>query len=77
MKEQVIMYFFCSEFCGRDGTVNMISGKGRPLTQTLGQLGKCSPLMQFECRGFEPLDFVFGSGWEAESVSLFMHLICL
>lgn len=57
------------KFCGRDGTVTMISGKGRPLTQELSQLGKYSPLMQFDCRGYEPLEFVFGGGWKVESIA--------
>lgn len=50
--------------------MTMITGRGRPLTPELSQAGKYSPLMVFDCRGYEPLDFVFGNGWKAESVSV-------
>lgn len=55
----------------------MISGKGSALTQELSELGKYAPIMQFDCRGYEPVEFVFGTGWEAESVSslLLYHLL--
>lgn len=48
----------------------MISGQGRPLTQEDCEEGKFAPLMLFDCRGYEPVGFVFGSGWKVESVSL-------
>ncbi|KAM7490509.1 hypothetical protein LguiA_033430 [Lonicera macranthoides] len=57
------------KFCRRDGNVTMITGRGRPLTLELSQAGKYSPLMVFDCRGYEPLDFVFGNGWKAESAA--------
>lgn len=53
----------------REGTVTMIPGKGRPLTQEDCEGGKFAPLMLFDCRGYEPVGFVFGSGWKVESVS--------
>ncbi|KAK7310736.1 hypothetical protein RJT34_08432 [Clitoria ternatea] len=56
------------KFCGRDGTVTMIQGKGKPLTQETSQSGKFSPMMLFDCRGYEPVDFVFGTGWKVESL---------
>ncbi|XP_022132352.1 UPF0587 protein C1orf123 [Momordica charantia] len=56
------------KFCGRDGTVTMIPGRGKPLTQETSESGKSSPLMLFDCRGYEPLDFIFGPGWKAESI---------
>ncbi|XP_059314580.1 uncharacterized protein LOC132065282 [Lycium ferocissimum] len=56
------------KFCSRDGTVTMITGRGRPLTHADSQAGKYAPLMVFECRGFEPLDFVFRGEWKAESL---------
>ncbi|KAA8521305.1 hypothetical protein F0562_011949 [Nyssa sinensis] len=56
------------KFCGREGTVTMISGKGRPLTQEISQAGKYAPLMLFECRGYEPVDFSFGNGWKVQSL---------
>lgn len=48
----------------------MITGRGHPLTQEHAEAGKYAPLMMFDCRGYEPVDFVFGSGWKAESVSI-------
>ncbi|CAL5355505.1 unnamed protein product [Camellia sinensis] len=56
------------KFCGRDGTVTMITGRGRPLTQEMSQSGKHTPLMLFDCRGYEPVEFLFGSGWKVESL---------
>lgn len=52
--------------------MTMISGKGSGLTQELSESGKYAPVMQFDCRGYEPVEFVFGTGWEAESVSLLL-----
>ncbi|XP_057720803.1 uncharacterized protein LOC130935206 isoform X3 [Arachis stenosperma] len=56
------------KFCGRDGTVAMIEGRGQPLTHSQSQSGKYAPLMLFDCRGYEPVDFVFADGWKAESL---------
>ncbi|KAJ8552118.1 hypothetical protein K7X08_028561 [Anisodus acutangulus] len=56
------------KFCSRDGTVTMITGRGHPLTHGDSQTGTYAPLMVFECRGFEPLDFVFRGKWKAESL---------
>ncbi|KAI3763603.1 hypothetical protein L2E82_13571 [Cichorium intybus] len=60
-------YFQC-KFCKREGTVTMIPGRGSPLTFEFSEGGKHAPLMVFDCRGFEPLDFAFSSGWKAESI---------
>ncbi|PHT35241.1 hypothetical protein CQW23_27041 [Capsicum baccatum] len=57
------------KFCCRDGTVTMITGRGRPLTHEDSEANKSAPLMLFECRGYEPLDFVFRGEWQAVSVS--------
>lgn len=46
----------------------MITGQGRPLTQEACQAGSFTPVMAFDCRGFEPLEFHFGGTWQAESV---------
>jgi hypothetical protein len=32
-------------------------------------------LMVFDCRGYEPVEFSFGAGWKAESVSTFWAFI--
>ncbi|XVE53922.1 hypothetical protein DITRI_Ditri03aG0040700 [Diplodiscus trichospermus] len=56
------------KFCDREGTVTMISGRGRPLTQEDSEEGKFAPLMLFDCRGYEPVGFVFGGGWKVESL---------
>ncbi|KAI3812492.1 hypothetical protein L1987_17202 [Smallanthus sonchifolius] len=55
------------KFCKREGTVTMIPGRGSSLTHDYSETGKYAPLMIFDCRGFEPLDFAFSSGWKAES----------
>ena len=47
----------------------MIPGKGRPLTLEDSEGGEHSPLMVFDCRGYEPIDFGFGGFWKAEAVS--------
>lgn len=56
------------KFCKREGTVTMIPGRGSPLTNDSSETGKYAPLMVFDCRGFEPMDFAFSSGWKAESM---------
>ncbi|KAL6980071.1 hypothetical protein U1Q18_021721 [Sarracenia purpurea var. burkii] len=56
------------KFCKRDGTVTMITGRGSPLTEEISQSGNYVPLMLFDCRGYEPVDFSFGSGWKVESI---------
>ncbi|XP_004291014.1 PREDICTED: UPF0587 protein C1orf123 homolog [Fragaria vesca subsp. vesca] len=57
------------KFCGREGTITMVPGRGRPLTQELSEAGKSTPVMAFECRGYEPVDYVFGGGWKARSLA--------
>ncbi|KAH6757714.1 hypothetical protein C2S51_038682 [Perilla frutescens var. frutescens] len=56
------------KFCSREATVTMNPGRGRPLTQADAENGTYAPLMVFDCRGYEPEGFVFGSGWKAESI---------
>ncbi|EXB66900.1 hypothetical protein L484_019538 [Morus notabilis] len=56
------------KFCGRDGTVTMVPGRGRPLTQETSESGKFSPLMLFDCRGYEPVSYAFADGWRAVSL---------
>ncbi|KAI3710998.1 hypothetical protein L2E82_40799 [Cichorium intybus] len=56
------------KFCKREGTITMIPGRGSPLTFEFSERGKHAPLMVFDYRGFEPLDFAFSSGWKAESI---------
>lgn len=53
----------------------MATGRGRPLTQEQAESGTYAPLMLFDCRGYEPLDFVFGTGWKAESVSQILFIL--
>jgi hypothetical protein len=52
----------------------MIPGRGKPLTEEASQSAKHTPLMLFDCRGYEPVGYVFGSGWKAESVSFRVSL---
>ena len=62
------------KFCDREGTILMIPGRGRPLTQEMSESGKFTPLMLLDSRGFEPVEFSFGTGWKAESVTLSLSL---
>ncbi|KAJ4708151.1 hypothetical protein OWV82_018145 [Melia azedarach] len=57
------------KFCGREGTVTMIPGRGKALTQEASESGTYSPVMLFDCRGYEPVDFIFGDGWKVESIA--------
>ncbi|KAF7152766.1 hypothetical protein RHSIM_Rhsim01G0086000 [Rhododendron simsii] len=56
------------KFCGREGTVLMVAGRGRPLTHELSQSGQYAHLMLFDCRGYEPVEFAFASDWKVESM---------
>ncbi|MBA0774131.1 hypothetical protein Gotri_009360 [Gossypium trilobum] len=56
------------KLCLRDGTVTVIPGRGKPLTQEESEAENYAPLMLFECRGYEPIDYVFGGGWKVESL---------
>ncbi|CAJ2675271.1 hypothetical protein P8452_00418 [Trifolium repens] len=56
------------KFCSRESTVTMIPGRGKPLTNETSESGKFSPLMLFDCRGYEPIDFIFSTGWKVESL---------
>ena len=61
------------KLCGRDGTIVMIPGQGTPLTIEQSQKGEKTCLMVFDCRGYEPVEFSFGAGWKAESVSIYQE----
>lgn len=52
----------------------MLPGQGRPLTLEAGQSAEYSTLMLFDCRGYDPVDFVFTGGWKAVSVSFHIFL---
>ncbi|KAM7258403.1 hypothetical protein ACFE04_014144 [Oxalis oulophora] len=55
------------KFCEREGTVTMVPGLGQPLTSFIIARGYAVSIMKFDCNGFEPLGFVFGDGWKAQS----------
>ncbi|XP_056176964.1 uncharacterized protein LOC115670917 isoform X2 [Syzygium oleosum] len=55
------------KFCEREGTVTMIPGRGRALTQEDSESGKYAPLMLFDCRGYEPVEYSFRGLWKADS----------
>uniref|UniRef100_A0A0D6R8U4 CXXC motif containing zinc binding protein n=1 Tax=Araucaria cunninghamii TaxID=56994 RepID=A0A0D6R8U4_ARACU len=57
------------KFCNREGSVLMIRGRGRPYTVEDSETQVFGPLMLFDIRGFEPVDFVFKDGWSAESIT--------
>lgn len=49
--------------------MTMVPGRGKPLTQETSESRKFAPLMLFDCRGYELVDYVFADGWKAVSVS--------
>ncbi|MCL7041325.1 hypothetical protein MKW94_024335 [Papaver nudicaule] len=55
------------KFCGREGNIAMIPGKGRPLTTEDGETEGYAPLMLFDSRGIKPVEFAFGDGWKMQS----------
>ncbi|CAL1386358.1 unnamed protein product [Linum trigynum] len=57
------------KFCEREGTVSLVTGKGKPLTQGLSEARKYTGLMMFDCRGYEPVGFLFQGGWMIETVA--------
>ncbi|KAF6164284.1 hypothetical protein GIB67_010254 [Kingdonia uniflora] len=57
------------KFCDREGTVTMEPGHGRPLLLNVSMKANYAPLMKFDCRGLEPVEFSFGRGWKARSTA--------
>ncbi|XP_016495747.1 uncharacterized protein LOC107814803 [Nicotiana tabacum] len=62
------LYSFKCKLCAKSGTVTMVRDSGRPLSLADSKAREFAPLMLFDCRGYEPLDFVYGRGWKAESL---------
>lgn len=48
---------------------------GKPLTAVLSESRQSAPLVQVECNGFDPVEFVSCSGWTAKSVSFFFFFL--
>lgn len=44
-----------------------------PLTEARSEFRNSVPLIQLDCKGLDPVEFVFGNGWKAKSVSFFLH----
>ncbi|KAI3894264.1 hypothetical protein MKX03_011004, partial [Papaver bracteatum] len=64
----LIQYLFLRcKFCGREGNITMIPGKGRLLTLEAGETEEYVRLMLFDRRGIEPVEFSFGDGWKVQS----------
>ncbi|KAK1367855.1 UPF0587 protein like [Heracleum sosnowskyi] len=58
------------KFCERRGSMTVVTTDvGKPLTEELSALGESAPLMELDCKGFDPVDLVFGYGWKAESIA--------
>ncbi|XP_078168866.1 uncharacterized protein LOC144563289 isoform X2 [Carex rostrata] len=55
------------KLCDREGTVEIISGQGKPLTEFHGQNHQHVQLVIFDCHGLSPVEFSFGGQWKAES----------
>ncbi|KAJ7966464.1 hypothetical protein O6P43_015931 [Quillaja saponaria] len=56
------------KLCERIGTITMIPDRGQPLTLETSESEKYVPLMLFDVSGYEPVDYVFGPSWRAESM---------
>ncbi|PIA42725.1 hypothetical protein AQUCO_02000289v1 [Aquilegia coerulea] len=57
-------------YCRKKGFLKLIPGHGRPLLLATAESRMYTPLMMIEYRGYmEPVDFSFGPGWKAVSVS--------
>lgn len=56
------------KFCERVGSATVITNIWKPLTEALSVFRESAPLVQVECKGFDPVEFVFRSGWKAKSV---------
>lgn len=57
------------KFCGREGSVNMVDGRGRSYTLEDSESGKYVPVMCFDCRGIEPVEFSSRDEWAAEGIT--------
>ncbi|XP_020588696.1 UPF0587 protein C1orf123 isoform X2 [Phalaenopsis equestris] len=57
------------KLCGREGSIQMITGEGQPLTLGQSEREEFSRLMIFDGRGLAPTDFSFSDGWEAQSLA--------
>ncbi|KAH7299012.1 hypothetical protein KP509_25G069400 [Ceratopteris richardii] len=57
------------KFCSREGSITMLEGKGKPYTQDDSEGRKYVPMACFDCRGIEPCEFLFRSGWIATGAS--------
>ncbi|KAK9946316.1 hypothetical protein M0R45_011785 [Rubus argutus] len=56
-------------FCGSQGTIKMLLGRGCPLTNILTEAGDSACLMVFDCSGYEPIHFSFTAGWRVQSIA--------
>ncbi|XP_023020458.1 UPF0587 protein CG4646 [Leptinotarsa decemlineata] len=68
---------FCAKckLCSREGTVDIIAGSNGKYTND--NQGNFAPIVTFECRGFELIDFTPGTGWIAkveESATIFKNV---
>ncbi|KAK1367854.1 Ribonuclease MRP protein subunit SNM1 [Heracleum sosnowskyi] len=57
------------KFCERVGSVTVTPICGKPLTQALSVFRESAPLVQVDCKGFDPVEFVFRSSWKAKSIA--------
>ncbi|KAI0515539.1 hypothetical protein KFK09_008204 [Dendrobium nobile] len=57
------------KLCGREGTIQMITGQGQPLTLEQSQKEEFAKLMIFDSRGFALTDFSFTDGWKVQSLA--------
>lgn len=55
----------CS-FCARVGTITIVDGHGKPYTAEDSESRAFVPLVCFDCRGIEVVEFLPKDGWSAE-----------
>ncbi|EFJ29662.1 hypothetical protein SELMODRAFT_146445 [Selaginella moellendorffii] len=59
------------KLCKKTGTISLVDGKNKPYTLEDSESGKFVPVMCFDCRGMEPVEFSCNSSslWEAEGLN--------
>ncbi|KAL1834603.1 hypothetical protein DCAR_0104813 [Daucus carota subsp. sativus] len=57
------------KFCERVGSVTVTCDIREPLTEARSEFRNSVPLIQLDCKGLDPVEFVFGNGWKAKSIA--------
>ncbi|CAH1993253.1 unnamed protein product [Acanthoscelides obtectus] len=67
-------YIAKCKLCGRENSIDIIPDSNAPYTND--DQGKFKPIVSFDCRGLEPVEFTPGEGWTivAESGQIFENV---